>query len=525
VLVVACANLANLMLARGTIRQQEIAVRRALGASRWPVIRELLVEARWSPCSAGRSVWRSRACCSCSGRSRFRSPRLARARPGAQLAGSRGRPSPLLSLVVFGLEPAIQVTRKSVTVDLTAQPASVGHPRSRRQRLLIGGQVAISTSFLLVAAILARIIIAGAAHDSGIALDRLALTTVHFSLLGWDEARARRTLDRAVDIARRQPDIESVAVSSGMPFGRLITPSVEVTTPDKPFVKNQIRGLHATAALLASTPQIFATLQVPLVRGACVRRSRRCRRDEGRGDQRACRARAVRHARRPDAVPAQFLTRAPVERLTVIGVTRDTDVKATCPGRTAPYYVPLAQRYVPNLVCRRASGNPAAAVGLLPGLLQQADPELSTGIAGTATMLLAAEVVAARLARRLAAAPGLVMIVLAMVGLYGIQMHVVASRTREVGLRMALGASVRQIQQLVLRQGYRPVIQGVVIGIVVGSIARLGLKAVVVAQFQVFDPLAIALVALALVVAAFLACYLPARRASRVDPNVALRHL
>ncbi len=146
-------------------------------------------------------------------------------------------------------------------------------------------------------------------------------------------------------------------------------------------------------------------------------------------------------------------------------------------------------------------------------------------MAGTATVLLAAEVVAARLAGALAAALGLVMIILAMVGLYGIQMHVVASRTREVGVRMALGATIEQIQRMILRQGYRPVVEGVVLGIVFGIIARMGLRAVVVAQIQIVDPLAIVLVPIPLFVAAYLACWLPARRASRVDPNVALRHL
>ena len=123
------------------------------------------------------------------------------------------------------------------------------------------------------------------------------------------------------------------------------------------------------------------------------------------------------------------------------------------------------------------------------------------------------------------AAIALLALILAMIGLYGIQIHVVASRIREVGLRLALGASGRQIRLMILREGYRPVIEGVVLGIVFGVIVRLGLRALMRQRIHIFDPLAFALVAIGLLGSAFLACYLPARRASRVDPNVALRHL
>ena len=125
----------------------------------------------------------------------------------------------------------------------------------------------------------------------------------------------------------------------------------------------------------------------------------------------------------------------------------------------------------------------------------------------------------------LATALGLLTLVLAMVGLYGIQAHVVAQRTREVGVRMALGASVAQIERLVMREGYRPLLQGLFLGLFFGVVVRLLVRAYVNANIQPFDPVAFAMVPIPLVIAASLACYLPARRAARVDPNVALRHL
>ena len=110
-----------------------------------------------------------------------------------------------------------------------------------------------------------------------------------------------------------------------------------------------------------------------------------------------------------------------------------------------------------------------------------------------------------------------------MIGLYGIQSHLVARRTREVGVRMALGAAARQIQLMMLREGYRPVFEGLVIGFVFGALVRTIIRSYVNAQVTPIDPVAFAIVPVPLILAAFFACYVPARRASRVDPNEALR--
>jgi len=124
-----------------------------------------------------------------------------------------------------------------------------------------------------------------------------------------------------------------------------------------------------------------------------------------------------------------------------------------------------------------------------------------------------------------ASALGLLTLLMSMVGLYGIQSHIVARRTREVGVRMAIGASGAQIRRMILGEGYRPVLQGLGLGLLLGVFVRLLLRATVNGRIEIFDPAAFALVPIPLIGAAFIACYLPARRASRVDPNEALRHL
>lgn len=526
VLVVACTNLANLMLARGTMRQHEIAVRRALGASRWRLIRELAVEGVVVAGLGGvvallitRVLLVLMTVDLPMPRGTFTlEPRL---NLPALLVASGAL---LLSVLVFGLEPAMQLTRKTVAADLAGGAGMVGVPRSRRQRMLIRWQVAISTCFFLIAAILARVILTEIRSDPGIALNRLALATVHFKFQGWDETRARHAIDVALDAARRGAGIESVSATSGMPFGLTMTPFAELSTPDKPFVRG---GRYEDGHVLASTPEIFRTLGVQIVRG----RAFDARDDAGARPVAVISENGARLLfGSADVIGretmAQIWARPPAKTFTIIGLARDTDTDRRLWRRGATLYVPLAQHYEPNLAfVARTSGDPAAAARILQMAVRQADPDLSTGTAGPATMLLAGQFVAARVGGMLAAGLGALTLMLSMIGLYGVQSHIVARRTREVGVRVALGASDRQIERMVLREGFAPVVQGLVLGLFFGVLARLGLRALIVATIEIFDPIAFSVIPVVLFAAAFFACYMPARRAAHVDPNVALRQL
>jgi len=169
--------------------------------------------------------------------------------------------------------------------------------------------------------------------------------------------------------------------------------------------------------------------------------------------------------------------------------------------------------------------DPWAAARAIQEAVRRADADLGVGTAGPASLIMAAPFFAARIAASFASALGLLTLLMAMVGLYGIQSHIVARRTREVGVRMAIGASASQIRRMILGEGYRPVLQGLVLGLLFGVFVRLLLRATVNGNIDPFDPVAFVLVPLPLITAAFVACYLPARRAARVDPNEALRHL
>jgi hypothetical protein len=382
--------------------------------------------------------------------------------------------------------------------------------------------------FFLIAALLARLLVREARHDSGVALDELAMASVHFTLQGWNETRARRALDRAQELSAEYPQLRSVAVSSGLPFGISMTPHAQVTTPDRPFVK----GVQAeTAEVLVASPNILATLGVPLVNGRAF---------HGGDDAAAPRVGLVSEytARKffgtRDAVGKQLTYKLyyggydTPQTITIVGITKDTDVERLMKRDDNLIYVPFSQVYLPNMILvARAKPDTSAfdATRVLQTIVRRADFDLSTGTAGPVSWLAAGPWVAARAAGTVATGLGLLTLMLSMVGLYGVQSQTVAHRTREVGVRMALGALTSQIERMILREGFRPVVEGFAVGLFFGTLARAGLRAIYVGAIDLVDPVALLVVPIPLAAAAFLACYLPARRASRVDPNVALRQL
>ena len=530
VLMVACTNLGNLLLSRGSERAHEFSVRRALGASRWRLVRELLAEsvlivivaaAVTYPMTAA-LMWLVTMELPLSHGLFVFEPVL---NVPAMIVAACALAA---SMLVFGLEPALALTRDSMSIQLASEAGAAPPRRRRRQRAFIRWQVATSVCFFFIAAVLVRLLIKEARHDSGIALDGLAIASVHFSLQGWDETRARRALDRARELAGEYPQIRSLAISSGLPFGVALTPGAQLSTPDKPFVKGQ---RYEFGQVLVATPNIFSTLGVTVVNG---------RGFDERDEIGAARVgvvsehTAVKVFGTRDAIGKELSYKLyyggydTPQTFTIIGIARDTDVDQLMSREDALIYLPYSQVYLPNmmLVARTHRGHDVSdAVRVVQAIVRRADSDLSTGTAGPALWLAAGPWVAARAAGALAAGLGLLTLLLSMVGLYGVQSQLVAHRTREVGVRMALGAAASQIQGMILREGYRPVIEGFVLGLFFGTIARAALRAFYAGAVAIVDPVALLAVPIPLAIAATLACLVPARRAAQVDPNVALRHL
>jgi putative ABC transport system permease protein len=529
VLMVACTNLANLVLARGSSRRHEFAVRRALGASRRRLVQEQLAE---SVLLAGFGTVGAYLV------TRYLLVALAMDLPVAQAFVIQITPrldgrvllvagaAMAVSLVVFGLVPALHLSRVPLRAVLATE-AGTGAPRWRTRRSLISWQVAISAAFFLVAGFGAEVIVAQARHDSGVDVDRLALGFVDFHQAPWNETTARRAIEAVLQEGRRQPAIDSLALSSGMPFGVPTGSYLDVTTLDKPFNGTQ-RG--EVADLLAATPGIFRTLDVAILQGRAF--------DERDSATEPSVVVVSEHTARAlfgttAAVGRQILSRGAmnttdrttVTTRTIIGVARDTDTTFLFLRGESLVYLPFAQHYEPRLVLlARATGDPAPLVATLRRIVSHVDPDLAMDArAGTGPLMLTGMYVFIRILASLTASLALLALILSMVGLYGVLTHLVSRRTREMGIRMALGADAGRIRRLVLGDGLRPVLEGLALGLCVGLLARLAIRAQYRLPFGAMDVVALVLSPVPLVLSALLACYLPARRACHVEPNVALR--
>ena len=525
VLVVACTNLANLVLARGSARQGELAIRMAMGASRRRVIWEQCIEGLILSCVGAVASYAMFIALSAWMSQDFSLPL-----PGAGRMTLSIRPeinadalvvslaALLLSLAIFSLEPAVQLTR---ALDIrTVLAAGTGiRPRVARQRMIIRWQVAIATGFFIVATMFIRFTIEQARHDPGIDADRIAIATLDLQSSSWTESRIRHSLDRLLAEAAKDPSVADVAVSTGLPFG--IAPVLQ-TSMMRPGSDISI-AVRSPASAIAATPSIFHVLGIRITQG------------RGFSDNDGPAAPPVAVISEL-AAKQMFPSTNPIEQsllltlngkqmpVTVIGVARDTDVGSLNSRRRPLLFVALAQHFDSHLtITARAAGGVSTTVAALRDVVRRADPDLRIEIAGDGRVLSGPfEVVSS--AGRGVLYLGVFTLLLSMAGLFGVQSHVVVYRTREFGVRMSLGATARQIKTMVLRDGARPVVDGLILGLWGGLAGRMLIRAYADLEVTVFDPWMLAVAPAPIVLAAIVACYWPAARAARVDPTTALRY-
>jgi predicted permease len=526
VLLVACTNLANLVLARGTARQGELAVRMAMGASRGRLIWEQCIE---SLVLAGAGAIASYVLFQ--GVAAFMTTDFVMGVPFGGTVTLPIRPAInaqavtvaiaclILSLGVFGLEPAILLARSLDIRGALAAGATGVRPRTGRQRMVIRWQVAIAAGFFIVASMFIRATVQQAGHDPGIDMDDLAVAVLNFDNGEWDEARIRRVVDRVFEEAGAAGDLSAIAASTGLPFG-VPALQINIANPADPD------GLKRAGVIgVAATPALFGTLGVEMVRGRAF---------DDRDVNGAAPAVIVSElAARQffgsiEAVGGSLLVRGPAGRdvtATVVGVARDTDVRWIYTDRRALIYLPLSQHFSPALtLTARSAGGPAHALPALREAVRRADPDLALTAIGAGPSILAGPFVLVRSLGMGALYLGGLTLVLAMVGLFGVQSHVVAHRTREIGVRMSVGATAAQIKLMVLKDGYRPVMEGLALGLWGGIAGRLIVRSYLdLENVTIVDTWMLILTPIPLIIAAGLASYLPASRAASVDPTVALR--
>jgi predicted permease len=528
VLFVACTNLANLVLARGTARQREFAVRHALGASRGRLIREQFSESLLLAVlgAAGACVVFRGLQLLMSVDFNIADPMGGRwtlaIRPGLDattllLAAA----AVLLSLIVFGFEPALQLTR-DIRASMESGSNGGSPARTARHRLLLRWQVAVSAGFFIVATMFVKYSVAEARHDTGIEMGRLVVAVLNAQTHRLPEARVRSAVDRVIQGWRADSAIDALAVSTGLPFGVAGSRSLSLVVPGRTGGSEDV---HSATAIEA-TPGIFRTLGVPILRGRAFDDH-----DQSSGEPVVVLSEFT--ARQlfgsSDIVGRQLIVRRSDSKdtlATVVGIARDTDVRSIL-GDPRPFaYLPLRDRLGPIVtITARSTGDAGPAVRAVREMLRRADPDLAVDAVGDGREVLAGLWVFVRTMGLSALALGALTLLLAMVGLFGIQSHIVSGRTREIGVRMSFGATAGQIQRMVLADGSRPVFEGLAIGLLIGVAGRGIVRKYMELDVSIFDPWMLAVVPIPLILAGFCAGFLPARRAAAIEPNVALRQL
>ena len=523
VLLVACTNLANLALARGAARQGELAVRMAIGASRARLVWEQCIESLLLAAGGAAASYVMFQVVAAMMTSDFnigpgRALTIA-IRPALDArAIAVAAVSTLLAILVFGLEPAIQQARTADIRSALAAGATGIRPRVGRQRMVIRWQVAIAAGFFIIATMFIRQTLNLAAHDSGVELDRIAVASLNFDNGLWNDDRIGRAIDRVLEEGRADTALEAVSASTGLPFGVPPKLQLAVAMPD------DLEALtRPPLPAVAATPGFFKALGIAMVRGRPFT-------DADTLSAAPVVILSEMTARRmfgsADAVGQSIAMRGGDARSVaeIVGVASDTDVRFIYGDRQPLIYVPFAQRPTRGVtIVARSAGGAERAVPALREAIRRADPDLSVDVIGTGRAVLTGPFELLRSAGMGTLYLGAFTLLLSMVGLFGVQSHAVSYRTREIGVRMSVGASARQIKVMVIKDGYRPVVEGLMLGLCGGLAGRVLARAYMDVEVAVVDPVMLLVTPVPLLLAAFCACYWPAARAAKVDPTVALR--
>ena len=514
VLLIACSNVANLLLARATARSQEIAVRLALGANRSRLVRQLMTEnvvlsliggalgvviAIWSL----RVIWSTRPAFT---PQNFVEPSL----DGTVLAFTLG--VSILTGIIFGLAPAIQASRANVLGALKDNTRSAG--RRRRTfglgNLLIVGQVALSLVALITAALFLRSSQAAARIDPGFDTEHVAVMSVTPGQQGYDQPRAEQFYRDVATAVRAVPGVTGASWGTNLPLFGFVQRSL--------FVEGKETALPVLTTTIDVDVAYFTTTGIAFVRGRDFREADRT----GPPVAIVNDTMARRYWPGADAIGKRFRFYTEPEYREVIGVVETVKYATLGEDPQPAAYRPLPQVYTDSAILYvRAGGDPAAIIEPVRRVIHQHDPRMPVQNPQVVKDVISQSLWAVNLAAGLLGVFGVLALVLACVGLYGVMSYSVGQRTREIGLRMALGAGRQTVLALVLRQGLTLVGAGVVLG-VAGALAASRLVGTLLFASP-SDPVSFVGASAALVAVALVASLVPARRASRVDPIIALR--
>ena len=521
VLLIACANVANLMLARASSREREFAVRAALGAGRMRVVRQLVTESLVIALAGGAAgvllaSWGV-------GAVRALTPANL---PRAEDIGISWRVlgfalgASLFTALLFGLAPAARAAAADAH-DTLRGGSRVGGTRARRtlRRGIVVAEVSLALVLLVGAGLLVRSFTTLLAVDRGFRTDGIAAATVHV----WDYPAQRRVGFAGEVLARMAalPGVRSVAATSALPLaGDIGATEARYVASGRAAPR---AGEEPRAFASVVTLDYFATLGIPLRRGRLFGTA-----DDSASAPVVVVSETLARQQWPGEDPVGkrmtviFSRGRPVVRevVGVVGDVRHAGLDET--PRPALYMAHAQVRSGALMLVARTAGDPAALVPQIEKAIWSVDPGLSVYETATMEGLLDDWLRPRRFTLVLLLAFSLAALALAAVGVYGLMSHIAAERTRELGLRMALGARVGDVLRLVLREGLGLAIAGVVLGLA-GAAALTRVLRNMLFGVEPLDPLTFAGVAVLVIGCAALASLVPARRSARVDPIVALR--
>jgi predicted permease len=519
VLLIACSNVASLLLARAAARRQEIAVRLALGAGRGRLIRQLLTESLLIAGFSGivgffvaiagvRFLWS------------FRPAEYAQNFVDLKVNGTVlifALAISVASGLIFGIAPALESSRPGVMETLKEDTQASG--RSRRAfhlgNLLVVGQVALSLVSLVIASLFLRSIVRATRIDPGFQTDHLAVFMLNPGQVGYDKARTENFYREVRRRMIAQPGITSDSWSSNLPlWGRAVS---GITIEGR---EEQRKSEAITSVLNTVDTNYFSTTAIPIVSGRDFTDDDR---EESMSVAIINQSMAERYWPNLDAIGKRFRLPGEAGYRQVVGIARNANYQTLGESPRPCIYLPLRQNFSDSMVLYlRTSVDPGQMLLPAEHVIHDIDPQMPVPDARTGRKIIDQALWTASMGVGMLSFFGLVALGLASIGLYGLLSYSVNQRQREISIRMALGAGRAQVLRLVLRQGMFLVIVGIAIGVALAFMLARALSSALYGV-SAADTASFSGAALVLFIVAGLACYLPARVASKVDPFAGLR--
>jgi predicted permease len=515
-LFIACINVAGMLIARSTVRRREIAIRLAVGAQRKRVVRQLATESTILflfgalggvvVTMLGGGLWSNAV---------VRSDVPVRVTLDYSVDIRVLAFAILLALatsLVFGLIPAVRATRPDL-VPALSDSAGVTPHSSRTRDALVVGQVAASLFLLVCAGLLVRALQQASNIDPGFRPDGVVTASVDLDLIGYQPARGQAFYREILERLQALPEVESASISSSIPFG--------VTSVTQPVRVGGFESADESGTSIVETSQVsaeyFETLGIPLLRG----------RRFNEGDRAGAPLVAIVSlpmAERfwPGKDPVGQTFHSGPREFRVVGVVRGIQRSRLGEGPRVHLYVSSEQGYTANATLLvRTRGSAEGAIAALRHEVRELDPAVPVARASTMRELLDDSIAGERFSAKVIGAFALLSLLLAATGLYGSVAYLVVQRTREIGVRMALGARPADVATLVVGKGLRLALAGIVAGL----LAALGFTHLLSSRLygvSALDPTAFAAVSVLLLGVALCASLIPARRAARMDAFSAL---